>query len=295
LLRLDRFLTLGVIRPLRKIVRRAPPLGGPSCLPILMYHGVSDGCGCRGSAYYCTVTSRAVFSQQMTLLRSLGYQGVSLEAGLAWLADHKCRSSDDRRSVVLTFDDGFRNVFTEANPILQKHGFSATVFLPTDYIHNQRRSFKGMECLTWGEVRELREQGILFGSHTVSHPKLVELCRNDVRRELRDSRRELEQRLGESVTAFAFPFAFPQGDESFVSSFRDLLAQAGYTSCVTTEIGRVRPGDDLFRLKRLPVNTHDDSALLRSKLSGDYDWMAVPQGAHKQLAKILAAPASRIL
>src|SRR6185369_12183946 len=105
-------------------------------------------------------------------------------------------------------DDGFRNFHTEAFPVLQKHQFTATVFLPTGFIGDAadvpsgqsrvedngpaenaeaegvlvaplpgsqaspgrgRRSFKGTECLTWEEVRELRNSGIRFGSHTVTH------------------------------------------------------------------------------------------------------------------------------
>ncbi len=66
---------------------------------------------------------------------------------------------------------------------------------------------------------------------------------------------------------------------------RDLLVQAGYACCVTTELGRVRIGDDPYRLKRLPVNTLDDEALLRAKLEGGYDWLGFPQHLIKMVKK----------
>ena len=78
------------------------------------------------------------------------------------------------RAVVITFDDGFRDFYTAAFPVMQEHQFTATVFLPTAFIGEDRRSFKGAECLTWEEVRRLRRAGVQFGSHTVNHPRLVE-------------------------------------------------------------------------------------------------------------------------
>ena len=66
-----------------------------------------------------------------------------------------------------------------------------------------------------------------------------------------------------------------------MGAFRSLLMQAGYTCCATTEIGRVKAGDDPFRLKRLPVNGLDDAQFFRAKLEGGYDWLAWPQAIRK--------------
>ena len=80
-----------------------------------------------------------------------------------------------RKPVAITFDDGFQDFYTEAFPVLAQYGFSATMYLPTAFVGNPRRSFKSHPCMTWSEVREAYRAGIEFGSHTVSHPKLVEL------------------------------------------------------------------------------------------------------------------------
>jgi peptidoglycan/xylan/chitin deacetylase (PgdA/CDA1 family) len=132
--------------------------------------------------------------------------------------------------------------------------------------------------LTWQEIRELRENDIRFGSHTVNHPKLYELPWNTIESELKLSKERIEQELGEEITTFAYPYAFPQEDQRFVSRFTDMLQQAGYRNCLTTVIGRLRANDDPFRLKRLPANSCDDEALFTAKLEGAYDWLSVVQG-----------------
>jgi peptidoglycan/xylan/chitin deacetylase (PgdA/CDA1 family) len=274
-MRLDRALSVYVFHP----AQRAVPARSHGALPILMYHGISDESE-RGSAYYKVNTGPAVFERQMRFLKERGYSTIALSEAVRLL---NRRESPGLRRVVISFDDGYRNFYTHAFPILQKFGFTATMFLPTGYIGENRASFKGIECMTWDEVRELRKAGIEFGSHTVTHPKLVEMNWVDVERELRESRREMETQLGARVTTFAYPFAFPQADPLFVRKFGDALVELGYRCCLTTEVGRARPGDDVYRLKRLPVNSDDDVNLFRAKLEGGYDWLALPQAMVKRV------------
>ena len=279
-MRLDRLITLNLVQPLRRF--RTFDIGqstADTTLPILMYHSICGDPEPAVPAYYKTHTSPAVFRQQMALLSARGYKGISLEAGLELLRTNEARNT---RHVVLTFDDGFRNFYTEAFPVLQKSGFTATVFVPTAFIGTARRSFHGTECLTWGEVRELRDGGIQFGSHTVTHPRLTKLSRKEIEHELRDSKKELQQRLGQPITTFAYPFAFPRSNRKFVQTFEGLLAAEGYGCCATTEVGRVQPGDDVYRLRRLPANTLDDAALFGAKLDGAYDWLRLPQRIIKE-------------
>src|SRR5207249_3977471 len=95
-------------------------------------------------------------------------------------------------------------------------------------------AFNGKEFLTWNEVRELQKNGTEFGSHTVNHPRLVDLNWPDIESEIGNSKSEIEGRLGWPVRTFAYPYAFPQADKHFADRFRQLLDQAGYACCVTT-------------------------------------------------------------
>lgn len=274
--RLDHLFTLWLFRPLISI-RRAT--SAPS-LPILMYHSVSNQPEPGVRPYYQTRTAPPVFATQMAWLKANAYRGLDLQTALEELSDDRPNGA---APVAITFDDGFQDVYTQALPALQRVGFTATAFLPTDYIAESRRSFEGMPCLTWQEVQELRRAGIKFGSHTVTHPVLYECEWPRIESELRRSRAVLEHQLQETVTTFAYPYRYPEADRPFVAKFTAHLKAAGYTCCVTTCIGRVRPLDNRYLLKRLPVNSKDDSRLFRAKLLGAYDWLGRIQFLLKHL------------
>jgi peptidoglycan/xylan/chitin deacetylase (PgdA/CDA1 family) len=275
-MRLDRQLTTAVFHPLRRAGLGSSALR----IPILMYHSLSADPEQDVAPYYRTNTDPAVFRQQMSRLADRGCKTADLSQVAGWV---RGGPPPERNTVVITFDDGFRNFLTQGFPVLQERGYTATMFLATAFVGNRRRSFKGGECLSWSETRELRKAGVTIGSHTVNHPELVHLPVREIERELRESRAEIEQQLGEPATTFAYPYAFPQGNRAFAKTFRDLLVQAGYSCCVTTELGRVRAGDDPYRLRRLPVNSCDDADLFSAKLEGGYDWLALPQKAYKAL------------
>jgi peptidoglycan/xylan/chitin deacetylase (PgdA/CDA1 family) len=252
-----------------------------------MYHSISDSTEPGVKPYYRTVTSPRRFAEQMRWLASAGYRGVTLSEGLEWLHESGRRSSE--KPVVLTFDDGFSDFATAAVPVLQEFHFHATMFLPTAFIGKSaaRRQFNGRDCMTWAEARRLQREGMEFGSHTVSHPKLVKLSWPEVESEVTNSKDEIEQQLGCAVPGFAYPYAFPQAHATFAARFGGLLRSTGYDACVTTEIGRETPGGNQYRIKRLPVNDADDAALLSAKLDGAYDWLAKPQGIVKTLKRTL--------
>ena len=225
----------------------------------------------------------------MQCLADLGYRGVTLTEGLGAFAGSAPAplSTDRKKLVAITFDDGFLDFHRGAFPVLSHYGFSATMYIATAFIADDRRSFKGRECLTWSEVSELHQAGVEFGSHTVNHPKLVDLAWPEIEHELTASKQEMENRLGETVSSFAYPFAFPQANRPFATRFRELLVRAGYSNCVTTAIGRGRLDGDLYQLPRLPVNSEDDQSLLTAKLVGAYDWMGLPQLLRKNTQRFL--------
>jgi len=278
-LRLDRLLSTTVFRPLRRALRAETVR-----LPVLMYHRICDDPEAGVSPYYKVNTSPAVFRQHLRQVTEMGWRTMALAEAAGLLARGEPLPPG---RVIITFDDGFRNFYTDAFPALQERGFGATVFLPTAFIQGERRAFKGTECLTWDEVRQTRRAGIEYGSHTVNHPELVRLPLAEVERELRESKDAIEQQLGEKAPTFAYPYAFPQSKAEFARALREMLVQAGYTCCATTEIGRVKTGDDPFRLKRLPANSLDDAGLFRAKLEGDYDWLRVPQNIFKLRWKMM--------
>jgi peptidoglycan/xylan/chitin deacetylase (PgdA/CDA1 family) len=259
-------------------------------LPILMYHSVSSDSEKGVGPYYRLITSRQRFAEQMQWLAELGYVGLALEDALPMLVQGK---ANGRRPVVITFDDGFRDFHVAAWPVLRRHDFTATVYLPTGFISRERKSFRGRQCLTWDEVRELRRHGIRFGSHTVNHPKLYEMSWSQIESEARISKEHIQQELQEEVASFAYPYAFPQEDSAFRRTIAGLLRDQGYRSCVTTVVGRSQATDDELFLKRLPINSCDDRKLFQAKLEGAYDWLSSAQYVYRRINRSTTLPRGR--
>jgi peptidoglycan/xylan/chitin deacetylase (PgdA/CDA1 family) len=274
-MRLDRLLTLYYMSPWLRLLS-----GKGYSIPILMYHSISDQLEPGVHPYYRTATKPAPFAAQLKHLRAEGYASCSLEQALSQL---QAEPSDHTKLVVITFDDGYRDFYHHAFPVLDQYGFSATVFLPTAYIAESPALFKGTECLTWTEVRELSTHGILFGSHTVTHPQLRELSRAALNQELANSKKTIEDKLGCAVESFAYPYAFPQADTDFTKMLRDLLHQAGYQNGVCTIVGRANRNSEPLFMERLPVNSCDDGDLFGAKLAGAYDWISKFQYVSKTI------------
>lgn len=281
-LRLDRLATLYVVSPLKRHT------AGRASIPILMYHSISEQDESQAHPYYRTATSPKTFASQIEYLHAGGYRTASLSEVVGLIS---AQESMPEKRVAITFDDGYSDFYREAFPILSRHGFSATVFLATAFVGNSSVRFKEKDCLTWPEVRELQKHGISFGSHTVNHPQLHDLDNSDIKNEITRSKQTIEQETGRAVESFAYPYAFPQSDATFVSALRNHLAEAGYQNGVCTVVGRANRGSDPFFMERLPVNSCDDPPLFQAKLSGAYDWVARPQYLLKR-AKSLATAAA---
>ena len=274
--RLDRFLTLYFFHPL---VRR----GGHSKefrVPILMYHSISDDRENEGHPYYHINTSPAVFAEQMRFISDNDYSVVDLK-DLENCFDHNNELA--AKCVVITFDDGYRDFYTKAFPILHEYNFPATVFLPTEFIGNKKKKLTGKEHLTWSQVSELSDQGISFGSHTVTHPELISLRDEDLEYEIKQSKETIEEKLGKSIDTFSYPFKFPEDNKTFIINLRNLLQKHGYHTGVSTRIGTTSKGDDIYSMKRIPVNSDDDILFFKAKLEGAYDWLNIPQYLIKRI------------
>jgi peptidoglycan/xylan/chitin deacetylase (PgdA/CDA1 family) len=269
--RFDRFLTLNFFHPIAK--RRRPQEGLK--VPILMYHGIG-GLQKKGShPYYETATSPEVFAAHMSCLKGNGYRVVGLNEMVGLFSNAE---RIPEKCVAITFDDGLADFRAAAVPVLNRYGFSATVFLPAGLMGQE---VNGQACMTWDEVRESAAKGTTFGSHSLAHPKLVDLTPPELEREIRGSKEKIEGELGQGIDSFSYPYAFPEQDDGFLKHYEAFLIKSGYRSGVTTIIGAAAAKDNRYFLKRLPVNAHDDIRFFKAKLEGGYDWLHAFQKAFK--------------
>lgn len=170
--------------------------------PVLMYHRVVQEARARP---FCVPVRR--FEQQMNALATLQFRVLPLDdlVGRLHLGDPL-----PRRSVAITFDDGYVDTYQIAAPILARHQFAATVFLVADRMGGHSDWDAGAApapLMSWKQAAELARQGIRIGSHTCTHAVLPRLPDDRLRAEVLESRRVLEARLGTPVHHFAYPYA----------------------------------------------------------------------------------------
>jgi peptidoglycan/xylan/chitin deacetylase (PgdA/CDA1 family) len=149
----------------------------------------------------------------------------------------------------LTFDDGDRSWAEVVLPTLTDMSIPAAFFVVTSQVSDSRRA----DALSWPDCRQLADQRMTIGSHTVTHRALADLDERAARSELRDSKRELEDRLGRHVADFCAPYGVP--GVTFLPE-RDiaLAKEEGYRSFATTVPGAMRHGDSPYQIRRLTMN-----------------------------------------
>lgn len=157
----------------------------------------------------------------------------------------------------ITFDDGYKDNFEVAAPILRNLDLPATFFVATHFIDSVRVPFwderDGVKSdwMSWADVRELAAMGFEIGGHTMNHADLGAVSRDDALAEIAGCRDVLSERLGRHVRNFAYPFG---GTSNITPETRQLVAAAGFESCLSCHGGIVSPSDDVFSLPREPIN-----------------------------------------
>lgn len=239
----------------------------PRRIPVLTYHGIGDDDP-------VLALPRDRFRAHLELLEAQGLTGIGL--GEAW-RHHGAHGAFPADAVVLTFDDGLRDVHRLALPELEARGFGATVFLvsgmvgrnPTDV---QRRSpALTRPLMGWSEVAECRDGGMEIGAHGLDHPDFTRLDGDTLERQLAAPREEMEQRLGCAVEALAYPFG------AWNERVRNAAARHYALGC-TTRLGRWSTTDDPMTIDRIDVYYLRDTNRFRKLLGGGLDtWLRARQ------------------
>lgn len=190
------------------------------------------------------------FRKQMEWLYWNKYKVVSLKE----LADIIGNKKDSpKKTVVLTFDDGFEDNYFEAFPILKKYNFPATSFLATDFIGKEKKSEStgiSIKTLSWPQIKEMHDSGLIdFEPHTCSHRELSGITPEEAKNEILNSRRIIE----EALTKKCYFFAYPRG--KYNQETIDILENSGFLAAVTVNPGRARKASDLLELPRQSIDS----------------------------------------
>ncbi|MFD2255770.1 polysaccharide deacetylase family protein [Luteolibacter algae] len=224
------------------------------------------------------------FRKQMEVIRQLGLSVIPMSDFIAWKNGEK---SIPAKSVVITLDDGWKSVYTEAYPVLKEFGYPFTIYLYKNYVDG------GGKALTTAMIKEMMANGANIGSHSTTHP-FPQTVKNNRKRgaesydkfldvEMGESRRFLEEKFGVKVTTFAYPGGY------FTEEMLSKAEQVGYTQLFTVQPGKVK--------RSLPNNI-----LPRYIILGNYDKIfefatsfrdsqsALPEGSIAGMIKELEYP-----
>ncbi|MCA0271489.1 MAG: polysaccharide deacetylase family protein [Proteobacteria bacterium] len=220
-------------------------------IDILMYHSISGHGG-------ATAIAPEVFAAQMRAIAGAGVPVVTLD-------DYCGGGALPARSVIITFDDGFQDFADVAWPVMRELRFRPIVYLPTNYIGGHE-GWRGVaspprKLMGWDTIRRLQAEGVIFGSHTESHPDLDALAPETVEVELTRSRDRIAAELGAAPRHFAPPYGIAN------PGVRARIAQH-YGTSVGTRLGSAGAAEDRHDLPRLEMFYYTDPARWRAHLAG---------------------------
>jgi peptidoglycan/xylan/chitin deacetylase (PgdA/CDA1 family) len=221
----------------------------PVPVPILMYHHVQEIPGGKNKTGVSMVTPE------------------NLEKQLQWLLDHNFQTvnfdylynplKSEKKPIILTFDDGYRDAYEKAFPVLKKYKSTGTFF---PIVNNIDKS----GFVTQKQLLEMKRAGMGFGSHSLSHPNLTTSSDQKNGDEIYGSKNVLEQRLGITISDFCYPSGiFDQRTVNFITN-------SGYKTAVTVNNGTNFGTIDPFRLNRINIENEtnfDNIPELQSKIN----------------------------
>ena len=231
---------------------------------ILMYHSVSNR-----EDYFFPV-SEENFSKQIEFLHKSGRSVISLNELEKRIQSGQALSGE----VVITFDDGYRDNFTQAFPILKKYNFPFIIFVTTSLVgKSDKRNF---EMLTDSDLKEMHASGLVdIEPHTMTHPKLSKLSSDEARKEILGSKVYLEKLLSKKCEYFAYPFG------NYDATTVDVVRELGFKYAVTVKEGTEDVVGDVYQLKRNSIDTSTTWTQFLGKISSGVD-------RYESLKKILS-------
>lgn len=201
-------------------------------VPILMYHYIRDASNESELGKGLSVSPQN-FDRHLQWLKTNDYQTISMADLIA--EDRNILSKvmyENKKPIILTFDDGYKDAYTEALPILKKHKFLATFYIIQEYIG--KPSYMNQE-----EIDQLKNLGFEIGSHSLSHPDLTKV-----------SLKEAERQISQSIV-MGLTFCYPSG--KYNETTVNLVQKAGYRTAVTTKFGIANEDSSILELPRVRV------------------------------------------
>lgn len=205
-------------------------------VPVLYYHSVDEN-----AENEVTITPE-MLEKQLDYINDNDYITITMSELYDYLINNQ---PIPKKSIVITFDDGYMNNYTEAFPLLKERNMKATIFCVGN-------SLDGSYYLSKDAIKEMSDYGIDIESHTVNHVHLDTLNYDEQLSEIKNSKEILENITGKDVTAIAYPFG-DYNDDSIKAA-----KEAGYKLAFTTHLGLSDRNDDMYKLDRIYISSNYD-------------------------------------
>jgi peptidoglycan/xylan/chitin deacetylase (PgdA/CDA1 family) len=194
------------------------------------------------------------------------YHVVSLEAILNFVKEGK---SLPKKPVAITFDDGYYSVYQNAYPLLKKYRFPSTIFITTGYVQKQMTLNRiQMRMLSWNEIKEMSNNDVAIGAHTITHPNLEQVDLEMAKKEILGSREEIEENIGKEVRYFASPYG--KENEDIANLVRSLGFD--YAFGRLSSKGFIQSGVNRLILTRTEIDSSVAFWMFKVKLTGAVEW-----------------------
>lgn len=200
--------------------------------PILMYHHIQDISNPANVAEKNLYLSPIKLKEEMEYLSESGYKTAVLSELFYNLPDKR---------VVITFDDGYKDVIDNALPVLKELGFRGVVFIIVNNVGKPG-------YMNFNDLRVLNQEGWKIGSHSLTHPNFKTLSNEAAKKQIFESKNILEDKLNIKVEYFCYPAG--RYNETTIN----LVKEAGYVGAVTIEPGAKNSKDNIFELKRIRID-----------------------------------------
>lgn len=223
-----------------KNVQLTPTPSGKSIhVPILLYHYIGGNPNENDKARDTLSVSPQKFDEQMGYLAKNGYNPITLDTMIAGLQE---KVTLPPKPVIITFDDGYIDLYINAFNILRKYGFHAIAFIPTGLVGTKYYA-------SWDQLSEMQASGLLsFQSHSVSHANLASLSKEQLEKELTDSKKTLESKFGIPVNFIAYPYGISN------KLVQEATKKAGFVGALGTWNSPIQSEGTLYNMPRIKVS-----------------------------------------
>lgn len=269
-----------IVNTIEKIYEKAYVLKKKKEMPIIMYHRVIEGKD-EEKGIHGTYTLKKDFEEQLKYLIRNNYETVTFKD----LKDgrYKERFNKGKKKIVLTFDDGYEDNYRNVFPLLKKYGCKAVIYIMGDATYNKwdtdqkENPESRFDLMRDDMIKEMQESGLVeFGVHTMTHPRLDTLSAEEVRYEIGEAKRVLEDKLGETATSFAYPY----GD--FNEEVKEITKEFGFEFVVATDNGPLTFSEDMLEIRRIGLFSTNKLFNFKRKVSGRYNFIRLKRELKKR-------------